>query len=109
MSENGNRQVQITAQGVCDGFPVKVQFDVQLHHLPAALARLRQYGVAPAAVDWQRTPEGAPICPVHGVVMQRREKQGDVWHSHKVVDAQGHERYCRGYRHGHPDEDGYLI
>jgi hypothetical protein len=32
---------------------------------------------------WQRTPEGLPLCPRH--VLTQRERQGDRWHSHRVV------------------------
>ena len=50
--------------------------------------------------DWRRTPEGLPICPIHGEVMVKREKQGDEWHSHKVTDpVTGELCYCRGYKH----------
>ena len=38
------------------------------------------------------TPEGLPICPRHGAVMKRREKQGDTWYSHRVGEF-----FCRGY------------
>jgi hypothetical protein len=109
MSEqNGERRVQVTVSGVCNGYPVQVAFDLPLAQVQRAVARLPRYGIQPAPVDWQRTPEGEPICPVHNVVMQRREKQGDVWHSHKLIDDRGQERYCRGYRHGPADDDGYL-
>lgn len=47
---------------------------------------------------WQTTPEGLPICPRHNAVMRRREKQGDVWHSHTIPDpTTGEILYCRGY------------
>jgi hypothetical protein len=55
---------------------------------------------------YQRTPEGLPICPKHGVPMKKREKQGDTWYSHAIVDpatgevmtdANGKTLYCRGY------------
>lgn len=46
--------------------------------------------------DWQRTPEGEPICPKHGAVMPLREKQGDTWHSHNV-GTEDTPIYCRGY------------
>lgn len=50
------------------------------------------------AATWHTTPEGLPICSKHNAVMQKREKQGDVWHSHKIVDPHtGEEHYCRGY------------
>ncbi len=45
------------------------------------------------------TPDGKPICPKHGIAMDRRDMQGDVWFSHKVLDASGEEQFCRGYAH----------
>jgi len=39
------------------------------------------------------------VCPIHHVAMKRREKQGDVWWSHKAVDpSTGAEYWCRGKR-----------
>jgi hypothetical protein len=52
--------------------------------------------------EWQYTPEGLPICPKHGIVMSKREKQGDTWHSHQTSTG----NYCRGYRTGWPG-DGF--
>jgi hypothetical protein len=110
MSEqNGERRVQVQVQGVCEGYPVSVGFELPLAQVQRAVGRLRKYGITPQASDWQRTPEGEPICPAHNVVMQRREKQGDVWWSHKVLDNEGRERYCRGHRHGPADDDGFLV
>ena len=43
---------------------------------------------APVMGDGQPDPA---YCPIHGVVMKRREKDGQVWHSHKVGDS-----WCRG-------------
>ena len=59
---------------------------------------LPEAGIEPvrAAPRWETTAEGLPICPKHGVPMRRREKQGDVWHSHNVGEP-GEEVYCRGY------------
>jgi len=40
-------------------------------------------------------PDGTPDpawCPVHQVAMSRREKDGQVWYSHKLPDGS----YCRG-------------
>lgn len=51
-----------------------------------------------ASSSYQWTPEGLPICPKHGEVMAKREKQGDIWYSHKVIDeATGEVHYCKGY------------
>jgi hypothetical protein len=44
--------------------------------------------------EWARTPEGDPICPKHLVPMKKREKQGDVWHSHNV-GTEAEPCYCR--------------
>ena len=74
-----------------------------------ALRRLASRGyTAPNGDGWRRTPEGLPICPVHHEVMQKREKQGDEWHSHKVTDpATGEIHFCRGYPHA--TSTGYHI
>jgi hypothetical protein len=43
-------------------------------------------------------PDGTPICPKHGVEMRKREKQGDEWWSHRVINREsGEKMYCRGY------------
>lgn len=57
--------------------------------------------------QYQQTPDGLPICPKHGVPMQKREKQGDTWFSHKVTDANGNDQYCRG--HAGPNSPGYQA
>jgi hypothetical protein len=43
-----------------------------------------------------KSPEGLPICQKHGEVMRLREKQGDEWFSHKVIDEHGEILYCKG-------------
>jgi hypothetical protein len=50
--------------------------------------------------EFPKTPEGAPICPIHGVPMRKREKQGDTWWSHRL--GNGNE-FCRGY--GQPRQE----
>ena len=48
----------------------------------------------PATMQAPTLPDGSPdpaYCSIHGVVMKRREKDGQVWHSHKVGDS-----WCRG-------------
>ena len=51
-----------------------------------------------AAGSYPKTPTGEPICPRHGVVLRKREKQGDTWYSHRVTDARtGEMKYCRGH------------
>lgn len=61
------------------------------------LQRIEAQQGASSAYQW--TPEGLPICPRHNEVMGRREKQGDVWYSHRVIDPEtGEEMFCKGYR-----------
>lgn len=50
-----------------------------------------------AQSQYEWTPDGLPICPKHREAMPRREKQGDVWYSHKVVDDHGEVHFCKGY------------
>lgn len=39
----------------------------------------------------------AHVCPIHHVAMRRREKNGDVWYSHKAINPEtGAEYWCRG-------------
>ncbi len=86
-----------------NGWPLDFEFTPkEKGDLDAALSKLEGWGFSPAptaeaARDFQYTPEGDPICPKHGEVMRKREKQGDTWHSHGVTDAQGNKHYCRGY------------
>ena len=49
------------------------------------------------AQGFLRTPEGLPICPKHGAVMSKREKQGDEWYSHNM-GTKDHPLWCRGYK-----------
>jgi hypothetical protein len=101
------------------GVPITVRLDVRVGGaegqvsftcLPEQLGEMRKalaaQGVRPR-VSYDRTADGAPICPRHGVVMHRREKQGDEWFSHKVVDRSGKEHFCRGYRG--KDSPGYDV
>jgi len=67
----------------------------QLRRESRAAALLGDYG-------YRWTPDGLPICPKHGEVMTRREKQGDTWYSHRLIDpATGEELYCRGHEGKH--------
>lgn len=49
-----------------------------------------------ATGELPRTPDGLPICRKHGAVMDKRERQGDVWFSHKVILGEGREAWCKG-------------
>ena len=81
------------------GFEIHLQVP-SLDALDATIADLLQRGYRPARSGdvWARTPTGEPICPKHQVPMKLREKQGDSWWSHHLVDkTTGEEVYCRGY------------
>ena len=85
----------------------EIRFDVTLEEIPSMVAKLtkRHYRPSRAIVY---TAEGLPLCPKHGVPMQKREKQGDTWYSHKVTDPlTGEQIYCRGY--AGPSSPGYAI
>lgn len=98
MTDETKKPITVNVNAVCEGYNVGITFELDtLKALPAALKRLRSYGIVPTATDWQRTPEGLPICQKHGVAMQERQKQGDTWYSHKVTTPDGKECYCRGY------------
>jgi hypothetical protein len=98
--------VKVTLDVRIEGAAGTVEFTVLPEQLPDQLAQLARRGVTPR-VGFDTTAEGHPICPKHRVPMRRREKQGDEWYSHKVVDAQGVEHYCRGYRG--PESPGYDV
>jgi hypothetical protein len=69
---------------------------------------LDRRGYAPVAQtqEWQRLPDGTPICPKHHSPMRAREKQGDTWYSHNVGTKE-QPIYCKGY-HG-KDSPGYEV
>jgi hypothetical protein len=64
----------------------------------------RAYTPAQQTQEWQRLPDGTPICPKHHAPMRAREKQGDTWYSHNVGTKDA-PVYCKGY-HG-KDSPGY--
>lgn len=86
-----------------DGWPVDFELVPERGATEAAIEFLEKLGYAPAptaeaARDYQYTPDGLPICPKHGEVMSKREKQGDTWYSHSVTGPDGQKQYCRGYQ-----------
>lgn len=92
--------IKFTIKATIDGYTGDLTIEGEkLDTIRAVLSKLPQHGVTPAAsFEFPRTPEGDPICPKHGVVMRKREKQGDIWHSHGIVDQRTSEKmYCRGY------------
>ncbi len=64
----------------------------------------RGYAAPSLTQEWQRLPDGTPICPKHHAPMRAREKQGDTWYSHNVGTRDA-PIYCKGY-HG-KDSPGY--
>jgi hypothetical protein len=104
------KPITVQVEGIAQGYNVTISFELaDLRALPNALNRLRGYGVEPSGRhEWNYTPDGLPLCPKHGVPMQKREKQGDTWYSHKVMGEDGREYYCRGYPTG-KDDDGFIV
>ncbi len=106
----GPIQIRARFKGQLRGFTLDVQTEpFDYRRLDAVLGHLSDMGFAPdrPAVVWSTTPDGLPICPKHGAPMRRREKQGDEWHSHKLINGHGEEVYCRGY--DGPDSPGYRV
>ncbi|MBK8903478.1 MAG: hypothetical protein IPM53_20005 [Anaerolineaceae bacterium] len=75
----------------------ELRIPVSFEELPATMRRLAARGYTPSR-EPILTAEGLPICPRHGVPMQQRNKQNDLWFSHKMVHPEtGETMYCRGY------------
>ena len=85
----------------------EIRFDVDLGGVADMVRRLEQRRYRPSR-ELTYTAEGLPICPRHGVPMQKREKQSDTWFSHKVTDPNsGEVIYCRGY--ASPSSPGFEV
>ncbi len=64
--------------------------------LPNIEAQLANAGYLPTG-EAPHSPEGLPLCVKHGEVMREREKQGDTWYSHSVIDPNtGEKVFCKG-------------
>lgn len=89
--------IAISSNGFITHFEVEADIDSRelIDKLPALERALIARGYRPNG-QLPRSPEGLPICPRHGEVLRPREKQGDAWFSHKVVDANGEIVYCKG-------------
>lgn len=75
----------------------ELHIPVTFEELPATMRRLAARGYTPSR-EPVLTAEGLPICPRHGVPMQQRNRNGDLWFSHKMVHPEtGETVYCRGY------------
>lgn len=92
------------------GFTITMMVDAW-EDLDATIADLLQRGYRPtsgAGDGWVRTAEGSPLCPQHKIPMRLREKQGDAWWSHQVVDPRtGELVYCRGF--AGPSSPGWGV
>ena len=85
----------------------EIHFEVELGGVADMVRRLEQRRYRPSR-ELAYTAEGLPLCPRHGVPMQKREKQGDRWFSHKVTDPNlGEVIYCRGY--ASPSSPGFDV
>ena len=75
----------------------ELHIPVTFEELPATMRRLAARGYTPSR-EPVLTAEGLPICPRHGIPMQQRNRNGDLWFSHKMVHPEtGETVYCRGY------------
>lgn len=75
----------------------ELRIGVTFEELSPTLRRLSARGYTPTR-EPVLTAEGLPICPRHGVPMQQRNRDGDIWYSHKLVHPEtGETVYCRGY------------
>jgi hypothetical protein len=102
--------LRVQTYGRVNGYPVELEFHLR-RLTPGALGRvfrrLELGGFERPALEYQRDADGLPMCPRHGSAMALRERQGDTWHSHRVLTNQGQELYCRG-RAGH-DSPGWYV
>jgi hypothetical protein len=87
-----------------EGWPLDFELVPEPGKTREAIKFLDNHGYRPAPAggetrrdNYEWTPDGLPLCPKHGEAMRKREKQGDTWFSHSVVDDKGQEHYCRGY------------
>ncbi len=82
------------------GYAITFSIEPDDGKLPSIIATLNRYGFRPdvGGDTWPRTSTISPICPKHGVVMKKRERRGDIWYSHILIDeTTGEKHYCRGY------------
>ena len=94
-----SHKVRLAITGVMHGLDVTLECEVDARKLDASLRYLVSQGLEPTPrpLVFDLTPDGKPICPRHRAPMSEREKQGDRWYSHRVLDAAGEELWCRGY------------
>ena len=75
----------------------ELHIPVTFEELPDTMRRLAARGYTPSR-EPVLTAEGLPSCPRHGEPIKQRNRQGDIWFSHKMVHPEtGETVYCRGY------------
>jgi hypothetical protein len=101
--------ITVRTRGRMHGLDCDIEFTTDVRKLSASVQYLQAQGFTapPEPVVFSTTPDGKPICPKHRVPMREREKQGDRWHSHRVIAADGCELWCRGY--SGPDSPGFDV
>ena len=92
------------------GFPIDIELEPsEGEKVDAVVERIARQGYRAPHAPWPTGPDGTPLCLRHGgVMMAKREKQGDEWYSHRIITPDGEERYCRGVPSGRPD-DGFAY
>lgn len=66
----------------------------------------RGYAAPAQSQEWQRLPDGTPICGKHHTPMRLRSQQGDEWWSHNAGTKEN-PAWCKGYRG--KDSPGYDV
>lgn len=88
---------QLTLRGET-GSEVLAKSSAAIKHLidsgaePTRLPSLNHNSPAAAKPNGAPVPDDPAWCPIHQVSMPRRERNGEVWYSHKVADG----LYCKG-------------
>jgi hypothetical protein len=99
--------VAVAISAIYDGWPVVISATLAPARIPAYLARLAERGYVRPPTPIPRSANGEPLCEKHNVFMTEHEKQGDTWYSHKIVDSQGRECWCKGRPGG--DSPGFAV
>ncbi len=89
------------------GYPITITCSPDRNEsLTDAMKQIAQFldkmGIKPAPPNIMGVPIPSPAqvetkeCPIHHVPMQKRQKGNAVWYSHKVVEPDGREWWCKG-------------
>lgn len=103
-----DRLITLTLTGFTPaGFEIALQvLDVKAADLATAIAWFdaQALGQGLRPIAGKETVKGQPVmnengshkCPIHNVDMELHEKGASKWYSHKVAQADGTEKWCRG-------------